>query len=379
MERPMKLGMFMMPLHNPARNLTDVLSEDREAVILADSLGMSEAWCGEHISSTAEPIASSLMFFASMIEQTKSINFASGVLNLPQQHPSQVAAQVANFDHMSRGRYIMGIGPGGLVSDFELLGLTDEKQRRAMMLEAIDVIHKIWDTEPGQGYDIEGEHWPIKIKNGVLPHLGIGEICKPYQDPFPTVCLSIVSPHSSSATMAAERGWQIVSANFIQARYIQSHWQAYQKGCDNVGRPSDSAVWRIARSILVTDEPGEAEDYIADPNGGLSFYFSYFMDLYRSRGILKMLKPDLDVSDDDLKLDDVIRSMVTFGDANGVLDQLVDLCEQWGDFGTLLMVGHDWDNAPLWRRSMTLLAEDVIPRLNQHLASRPAADKSVAE
>ncbi|MBT3332030.1 MAG: LLM class flavin-dependent oxidoreductase [Rhodospirillaceae bacterium] len=377
----MKLGMFMMPLHDPARSLTDVLSEDREAVILADSLGMAEAWCGEHISSTAEPIASSLMFFASMIEQTKGINFASGVLNLPQQHPTQVAAQVANFDHMSRGRYIMGIGPGGLVSDFELLGLTDEKQRRAMMLESIDAIHKIWgtDAKAGPGYDIDGEYWPIKLKDAVLPHLGIGEICKPYQDPYPTVCLSIVSPHSSSATMAAERGWEIVSANFIQARYIQSHWQAYQKGCDNVGRAANPAAWRIARSILVTDDQQEAEDYIANPNGGLSFYFRYFMDLYRSRGILEMLKPDRDVSDDDLKLDDVIRSMVTFGDANSVLDQLVDLCEQWGDFGTLLMVGHDWDKAPIWRRSMTLLAEDVIPRLSQHLASRPATTTTAAE
>ena len=367
----MKLGMFMMPLHNPARSLTDVLDEDRDAVILGDQLGMAEAWCGEHISSTAEPIASSLMFFASLIAQTKNINFASGVLNLPQQHPAQVAAQVANFDHMSKGRYIMGIGPGGLISDFELLGLTEEPQRREMMLEAIDTIHKIWSTGPG--YDIEGKYWPVKIKQAVMPDLGIGQICRPYQQPHPKVCLSIVSPHSSSATYAAERGWEIVSANFIQSRYIQSHWQAYVKGCETVDRRPEPGVWRIARSILVTDDGGRAEDYIADPNGGLSFYFRYFMDLYRSRGILKMLKPDLEVADEDLTLDDVIRSMVTFGDVSSVLDQLVALCEQWGPFGTLLMVGHDWDDAPIWRRSMTLLAEQVLPRLNQHLVSRAAA------
>ena len=368
----MKLGMFMMPLHNPARSLTDVLDEDRDAVILGDQLGMAEAWCGEHISSTAEPIASSLMFFASLIAQTKNINFASGVLNLPQQHPAQVAAQVANFDHMSKGRYIMGIGPGGLISDFELLGLTEEPQRREMMLEAIDTIHKIWSTGPG--YDIEGKYWPVKIKQAVMPDLGIGQICRPYQQPHPKVCLSIVSPHSSSATYAAERGWEIVSANFIQSRYIQSHWQAYVKGCETVDRRPEPGVWRIARSILVTDDGGRAEDYIADPNGGLSFYFRYFMDLYRSRGILKMLKPDLEVADEDLTLDDVIRSMVTFGDVSSVLDQLVALCEQWGPFGTLLMVGHDWDDAPIWRRSMTLLAEQVLPRLNQHLESRAAAE-----
>ena len=93
------------------------------------------------------------------------------------------------------------------------------------------------------------------------------------------------------------------------------------------------------------------------------------MDLYRNRHILNMLKPDLDVADDDLKLDDVIRSMVTFGNVRSVLDQLVVLCESWGPFGTLLMVGHDWDDKALWQRSMTLLAQEVMPRLNQHLES----------
>ena len=97
--------------------------------------------CGEHVSSITEPIASSLMFFVSAIAQTKNIIIASGAINLPQQHPSHVVAQGANWDHMWRGRYITGIGTGGLISDFRLLGLTDESERREMMLEAIDTIH----------------------------------------------------------------------------------------------------------------------------------------------------------------------------------------------------------------------------------------------
>ena len=58
----MKLGMFMKPQHNPARNLTEVSAEDQDAVIRADELDMVETWCGKYVSSTAEPIASSLMF-----------------------------------------------------------------------------------------------------------------------------------------------------------------------------------------------------------------------------------------------------------------------------------------------------------------------------
>ena len=160
------------------------------------------------------------------------------------------------------------------------------------------------------------------------------------------------------------RGWEIVSANFIQSRYIQSYWKVYTEGRENVERRPDSKVWRIARTILMNDNAHRAEDYVAVLDGSLSFYFLYFTNLYRNRSILTMPKRDLNVADNNLKLDDVIRSMVTFVNVDSALDQLVALCESWGPFSTLLMVGHDWDEKAIWRRSMTLLAEEVMPCLN---------------
>ena len=46
----MKLGYFMMPLHHIDRNYHETLQEDIEAIVLADELGYSEAWVGEHYS-----------------------------------------------------------------------------------------------------------------------------------------------------------------------------------------------------------------------------------------------------------------------------------------------------------------------------------------
>jgi alkanesulfonate monooxygenase SsuD/methylene tetrahydromethanopterin reductase-like flavin-dependent oxidoreductase (luciferase family) len=133
----------MMPLHPPARLLADTIEEDRQAIILGDKLGFSEAWCGEHFSSLAEPIASPLSFFSSLVPVTEQIKFATGVMNLPQIHPAMAAAHAAQFDHLSRGRFLMGIGPGGLGSDFEMLGLTDRKRRGEMMYEAMAMIEQI--------------------------------------------------------------------------------------------------------------------------------------------------------------------------------------------------------------------------------------------
>ena len=52
----MQLGLFMMPLHDPARPYADVLKDDRDAILLAEELGYDEAWVGEHYSCSTEPI-----------------------------------------------------------------------------------------------------------------------------------------------------------------------------------------------------------------------------------------------------------------------------------------------------------------------------------
>ena len=93
----MQLGMFMQPVHDPKRNYTQVLEEDRETIILADKLGFAEVWVEEHISATAEPITAPLVFLESLIEQTKNIKLGTGVFCLPLQHPAIIAGQAAMF------------------------------------------------------------------------------------------------------------------------------------------------------------------------------------------------------------------------------------------------------------------------------------------
>ena len=101
----------MMPLHPPGRNITQTLEEDREAVILADRLGFSEAYVGEHVTDAAETVTSSMIFLASLVAQTKNIMLGTGTINVPNSHPAAIAAQAAMLDHMLKGRFIMGISP----------------------------------------------------------------------------------------------------------------------------------------------------------------------------------------------------------------------------------------------------------------------------
>ena len=92
-----KLGLFTMPMHHPDRDYAAFLAEDQEAIVLADRLGFSEAYVGEHFSSWSERITSPLIFLATVIARTRQIRLGTGVLNLPQTHPATVAAHASSW------------------------------------------------------------------------------------------------------------------------------------------------------------------------------------------------------------------------------------------------------------------------------------------
>ena len=368
----MELGMFMQPVHPPHRNLTEVYQEDREAILLADKLGFSECWIGEHFTATVEPITVPLTFCATLIAETRQIRFGTGVFGLPITHPVQVAAHAAMFDHLCQGRFLMGVGPGSLSSDVEVFATGDPATRGAKVGEALDIILKLWSEDPP--YEVAGEYWQFSLKDLSREAWGVGRLVKPYQQPHPPIALSLITPNSYSAGVCGERGFIPVSGNFIQPRYVATHWHKYLEGCARVGRRPNSSVWRVARSVFVTDEASIAEDYVANPDGVFAFYYGYLMDSFRRRGALFLLKPDESVADEALDCVTVSQSMVSSGTPQQVLDQLIALRDEVGDFGTLVSVAHDWDQPALWKRSMQLLAEQVMPRLSQHCASQHAAE-----
>ena len=154
----MELGFFTMPIHPLEKDWRKSLSEDREAFLLADELGFTEAYVGEHVTDQAENITSCTMFLASLAASVKQMRLGTGTVNVPNAHPARIAAEVAMLDHMLDGRFNFGISPGGLASDWEVFGNLDS-DRAQLFLDGINTVLKIWETEPP--YNIEGEVWNI--------------------------------------------------------------------------------------------------------------------------------------------------------------------------------------------------------------------------
>ena len=126
----MRLGYFTMPVHPLGRDWSQTLREDREAIILADRLGFHDAFMGEHLTDACENITNSMLFNATLIHDTKQIKLATGTTNLAQMHPVVIAVNAAMFDHLSQGRFIMGISAGALTSDSEAIGILDQDRNK---------------------------------------------------------------------------------------------------------------------------------------------------------------------------------------------------------------------------------------------------------
>lgn len=211
----MRLGTLAIPFHLTTRTHADILDETVGKVILADQLGFAETWVSEHISCLTEPIASPLVILSSLIRQTRKIKFATGVIALTNQPPATVASEVAEFDHVSKGRLIFGIGPGGRTSQTEPFDVIDGDVRNAKTAESISTILQFWSQDPP--YDIAGKYWPIKLADLLIPEPGAGYLAKPSRKLRPQVALSLGSPDSTSVSYAALKGWVPVTANFAPA------------------------------------------------------------------------------------------------------------------------------------------------------------------
>lgn len=371
-----KLGMFMMPVHPLHRDMTVTLREDREAIMLADKLGFHDAFVGEHLTDKAENITNSLLFLATLINSTNQIKLGSGTSCLAHMHPTQIAAQAAMFDHLAEGRFILGISPGALPSDAEALGILDV-DRNKLFAEAIDVILAIWAREAPYDIDFPGNRFPVTTRRSLVEELGVGIMPKPYQSPRPEIIGTVVAPFSKGVVSMGERDFHPLSANFLLPKWLKGHWTNYCEGKRKVGQLANPSDWRVARSIFVADEEDIARSYGADDqNSPYRFYYSQLLTKLKKGNRHEVFKQHREQSDEEITLDYVLDNVNIVGTVNQVVDRILALREESGEFGELVYASVDWVDERLARRSMQLMAEEVMPRVNQAV-KKPLALKAV--
>jgi alkanesulfonate monooxygenase SsuD/methylene tetrahydromethanopterin reductase-like flavin-dependent oxidoreductase (luciferase family) len=289
-------------------------------------------------------------------------------------HPVVVAVNAAMFDHLAQGRFIMGISAGALTSDSEAIGILDQ-DRNKIFAEAIDVILAVWSNDPPYNIDFPDNRFKVTFARTAALHLGVGVLAKPFQKPRPEIVGTVVAPFSPGVVLMGKRDFHPLSANFLLANHLKSHWQNYAKGKAEAGAKADVADWRVARTIFVADDDKIAQRYgHDDANSPYRHYFEQMYAKMKRGNRLYVFKSHKEQPDDEITLDYVMKHCVTHGSVNKVVEKILAMREETGDFGELVYAGMDWVDPALAKRSMQLMAEQVMPKINAAIGKQAAAE-----
>ena len=370
----MDYGLFTMPSHPPERALYDGHQWDLQQLRWADELGFSEAWIGEHHTAPWEPHPSPDLLVAQALLQTQRMRIGPGGFLLPYHHPAELACRVAYMDHLSQGRYMLGIGASGLPSDWQLFCVDGFKGvNRDMTREALEIMLKIWESDGG--FEYKGKFWSVNVPGPMLRTLG--HHLRPLQQPHPPIGIAGLNPGSETLKLAGEHGFMPLSLN-MSPTYVATHWDAVLEGARRSGRRPSRQDWRIVREIFVADTDEEAHRNCVGSMMGRMMR-EYLLPLMADFQFTKYLKHDPSVSDDAVTPEYLADNGWLVGSPRTVRDKLARMYKELGGFGTLLLFTFDYaDDPDPWFKSMRLMAEEVLPHFRgldaDHLEHAPAAN-----
>ena len=356
----MEVGLFTMPMHPPGSNMTKTLQDDLNQIVTLDKLGYKEAWIGEHFTAQWENIPAPDQFIAMAIPMTKNILLGTGVTCMPNHDPFMIAHRIAQLDHLAQGRFQWGVGSGGFPGDFDVFGFDPKTgEQRTMTRDALDLVLQLWaDPKPGL---YEHKYWRFRVPENIEEY-GQGFHVKPYQLPHPPIGMAGVSPRSDTLVLAGERGYIPMSINIVPAPTLKGHWDVVDEAAQKSGRSADRSTWRIARNVYVADTTEQARREALEGTRGRDWQ-DYFLRLLPHSKMLDLAKTDPDMSDADVTLEYLLDNIWVVGDPDEVAAQLRRLYDEVGGFGVLLAMGHEWEPRDEWVHSMTLLRQEVMPRL----------------
>ena len=232
----MKFGIFMAPFHWKGENPTLSLERDLEIIQWLDQLGYDEAWIGEHHSAGWEIIASPEVFIATAAERTRNIKLGTGVISLPYHHPMMVANRMVLLDHLTRGRAMLGVGPGALVTDAAMLGIDPVVQRRRMDESMTLIMRLLRETEP------------ITYKSEWFNLVEAQLHLRPYTKPhFPIAVAAAQSP--SGMVLAGKHGAGVLSVSVTRGESIATNLGDFWKIAEDTaaGARQHDGPQRLAR------------------------------------------------------------------------------------------------------------------------------------
>jgi limonene 1,2-monooxygenase len=339
----LRFGTFLAPFHPAGENPTLALQRDLEIVEHLDRCGYDEAWIGEHHSAGTEIIASPEIFIAAAAERTRRIKLGTGVTSIAYHNPLWVAERMVLLDHLTRGRAMLGCGPGSLPTDSMMLGLNPTDTRELMEVD-LDIIMRLL-----RGETVTEQTRTHNLVNARL-HL------RPYSEPcFDIAVAAVASP--TGPRLAGRHGVGLLSIGATLTKdgfdALAHHWSVVEERAAHYGQTVSRRDWRLVGLMHIAETREQA---YREVQHGIETWFRYFQKTAAF--------PQMAVEGGDVKemIDFINEAGVgAIGTVEDARAQVQRLWDQSGGFGCMLLLGHEWANPEATKRSWELIAQHVMP------------------
>ena len=219
------------------------LEERLRLVEAAEKAGFTGYHLAEHHSTPLGMASSPSVFLAAAIQRTRKIRLGPLLYVLPLYHPLRLYEEICMLDHMSGGRFMVGVGRGGALIEHQRYGI-DPTDASAMYHEAFAILMKAFESDV---VDFVGKFYAYK--DFVVQ-------AKPLQRPHPPLWYGAPSP--DAIAWAVPKAVNVVSLGPAdRARAIADR---YRKDWSALGRdPAALPHIGVTRHIVVSDTDLEAQ------------------------------------------------------------------------------------------------------------------------
>ncbi|HCU99657.1 MAG TPA: LLM class flavin-dependent oxidoreductase, partial [Dehalococcoidia bacterium] len=351
-------GLFMAPYHPVNDSMTLTIRRDIRTIQWLDELGYDEVFIGEHHSGGWEPISSPEVFIAHVAQETESIKLGTGVVSMGYHSPYMLAERILLLDHLTRGRVMLGVGPGATAPDNAQFGF-DATELRPRLDEGLGVVlrllrgEEVTHTSPG---------W-FTLKNASCQ-------LQPYhEEGIPVFLATTSSP--GGAVIAGKHGVGILSGGSFQplGPGLKSTWDTAVDSAAQNGKTLSRRDYRVMTRIYVAESREQA---CKDMTRGLYQFDRDYISGTLGRPFTYEGPPE------DYAKWCVENGSALFGSPEEVTASLERLWESSnGGIGGILLMGNEFASPERMRNHYELLARYVMPHF-QGSFERPMRSHSRA-
>jgi alkanesulfonate monooxygenase SsuD/methylene tetrahydromethanopterin reductase-like flavin-dependent oxidoreductase (luciferase family) len=153
-----RFGVFLLAGRFPGQDDDQALRRSVDAVLCAEAAGFDEVWIAEHHFMPYGVCPSAVTFAAHALGLTRRIAVGTAVSVLSTAHPVALVEQVALLNHVSGGRFRLGVGRGGPWVDLEVFGTGIDRYERGFA-DGVDLLLEGLSTGRVRA---DGEHFAFR-------------------------------------------------------------------------------------------------------------------------------------------------------------------------------------------------------------------------